>query len=425
MLLQFTVKNFKSFKKEVVLSLEPSVDKEHPENYSVIGKDKCLNVISIFGANASGKSNLFAALTAAILLVRRSNTRQIGEPLLEIVPYKFDPESIVAPSSFEFVFYAEGTKYVYGFSATRQAIIREYLYSYLTSKPSLIFERTDTDTYRFTSQAIKKELSPVTQRNAPNKLFLATATAWNCEATKNPFLWIGAGINTYSTDFDHLIRQTPIMYENDSDGTLRHFTNQLLKEADINIDDYRFKTEEVSKEQFLGQFPPELWNLLSTIPAEKNKRIKIDTIHSITRNGQTTQHLLDFEEESQGTKNLFLFSPVLKRAFETGETLCIDEFDSSLHPLLVKYLVSLFNDPIVNKAGAQLIVSSHAMVLMSLSIFRRDQIFFIEKDKDEGISDLYSLDEFSPRKNEDVRKAYLIGRYGSIPNIVQEAELWQ
>ena len=116
MLLQFSVENFKSFKSNVVLSLEASSDKELSNNVTTIKKDRCLNTVAIFGANAAGKSNIFSALTAAIMLIRRSNTRQVTEPLMEIVPYKFDACSMTKPTSFEFVFYAENTKYVYGFA---------------------------------------------------------------------------------------------------------------------------------------------------------------------------------------------------------------------------------------------------------------------------------------------------------------------
>ena len=117
------------------------------------------------------------------------------------------------------------------------------------------------------------------------------------------------------------------------------------------------------------------------------------------------------------TANLFFFAPIIKRAFETGETLCIDEFDESLHPLLVHYLVGLFIDPEVNKKNAQLIVSTHTSGLLNLKALRRDQIYFVEKDRFTGCSTLYSLDEFSPRTREDIQKAYLLGRYGSIPNL--------
>ena len=425
MLLQFSVKNFKSFKDMAVLSMEPSADKELPDNLTLIEKNRCLNTIAIFGANAAGKSNVFTALTAAILLVRRSNSRQVIDPLLEIIPFKFDEESIRKPTTFEFVFIAEGKKYVYGFSATQKAVQREYLYVFNSAKASTIFERTDVNTYKFTSPALKRELQPLTERNTENKLFLATATAWNCEATRIPYLWFETKINTYSIDSDQLISQTAPMFDNDADNSLRKFTNMILHEADINIDDFNIEFKDISQEQFLQQVPQELRGLISTIPAAMNKVVKIETVHSIVDDGTTKQYNLSLMEESQGTRNLFLFSPVLKRAFETGETLCIDEFDASLHPMLVRYLFSLFNNPDINKAHAQLIVSSHSLVLMSLKNLRRDQIYFVEKDRKTGKAELYSLDEFSPRKEEDVRKAYMLGRYGSIPDIPEEAHLWE
>ena len=425
MLLQFSVNNFKSFKDMAVLSMEPSADKELPGNLTLIGKNRCLNTIAIFGANAAGKSNVFTALTAAILLVRRSNSRQVIDPLLEIIPFKFDEESILKPTTFEFVFIAEGKKYVYGFSATQKAVQREYLYVFNSAKASTIFERTDVNTYKFTSPALKRELQPLTERNTENKLFLATATAWNCEATRIPYLWFETKINTYSIDSDQLISQTAPMFDNDADNSLRKFTNMILHEADINIDDFNIEFKDISQEQFLQQVPQELRGLISTIPAAMNKAVKIETVHSIVDDGIAKQYNLSLMEESQGTRNLFLFSPVLKRAFETGETLCIDEFDASLHPMLVRYLFSLFNNPDINKAHAQLIVSSHSLVLMSLKNLRRDQIYFVEKDRKTGKSELYSLDEFSPRKEENVRKAYMLGRYGSIPDIPEEAHLWE
>ena len=425
MLLHFSIENFKSFKDMAVLSMEPSADKELPDNLTLIEKNRCLNTIAIFGANAAGKSNVFTALTAAILLVRRSNSRQVIDPLLEIIPFKFDEESIRKPTTFEFVFIAEGKKYVYGFSATQKAVQREYLYVFNSAKASTIFERTDVNTYKFTSPALKRELQPLTERNTENKLFLATATAWNCEATRIPYLWFETKINTYSIDSDQLISQTAPMFDNDADNSLRKFTNMILHEADINIDDFNIEFKDISQEQFLQQVPQELRGLISTIPAAMNKAVKIETVHSIVDDGIAKQYNLSLMEESQGTRNLFLFSPVLKRAFETGETLCIDEFDASLHPMLVRYLFSLFNNPDINKAHAQLIVSSHSLVLMSLKNLRRDQIYFVEKDRKTGKSELYSLDEFSPRKEEDVRKAYMLGRYGSIPDIPEEAHLWE
>lgn len=112
-----------------------------------------------------------------------------------------------------------------------------------------------------------------------------------------------------------------------------------------------------------------------------------------------------------------MMSPILKQAFEEGRILCIDEFDSSLHPLLVLYLVGLFHDPEVNKKNAQLILSSHTTELLSSRVMRSDQIYFVEKDQSTGASELYSLDEFIPGASKDIRKAYLLGRYGAVPRI--------
>lgn len=419
MLLQFSVENFKSFRNQTVLSLEPSSDKEHPNNVTSIGKDRCLNSVAIFGANAAGKSNLFFALTAAIMTIRKSNTIQVGEVLSYIIPYRFTQNYVETPSSFEFVFIAEGKKYVYGFSATRKAVTREYLYVYNSAKASTIFERTSSNEFHYTTPAFKREFKPIEERNTDNKLFLATATMWNCESTKIPFLWFQQRINTYLINPEQLLNRVAPMFEADEDDSLRNFTNTILHEADISIDNYEFKSEELP----VAQLPQPLRDFFSTLPVVSNKSFRIETIHMIDNGNETQQYRLGLEEESRGTASLFVFSPILKKALDTGETLCIDEFDASMHPLLVTYLFGLFNDPQINKNHAQLIISSHAIVLLSLKNLRRDQIYFVEKDRKTGISELYSLDEFSPRKQEDIRKAYLIGRYGSVPNIMENPVL--
>lgn len=415
MLLQFSVENFKSFKNKTILSLEASTDSEHKNNYSLIGKDKCLKVISMFGANAAGKSNIFQALTVSILLVRNSNQRQIGEIMSSIVPYKFDMETQNNPTSFEFIFIVDATKYVYGFSATQHKIFTEYLYVYKTAKASVIFERDENkeEIYKFTNPKLKKELLPLTKMNTENKLFLATATAWNCEETRIPFTWFQTSINVYTSNYRNF-NQIGYMLENDSDHSLHNFIHKVLKEADINIYDFEFESRELKKEQL----PENMQEMFSQNTNFNLKQFKINTTHQIKKaDGNIEYHSLNINQESIGTQNLFYMSPIIKQAFDTGETICIDEFDNSLHPMIVLYLIRLFNNPEINKANAQLVISTHTMDLLDLKILRRDQIYFVEKDNNTGISELYSLDEFSPRTREDIRKAYLLGRYGSIPNV--------
>ena len=418
MLLQFQVENFKSIKDLGVLSMEASADKEHPENVVTFGKDKVLRTAAIFGANAAGKSNLFMAITAAIMMVRRSNLRQIGEPLLDIVPFKFDTETVALPTKFEFVFRTNGIKYVYGFSATNQKIIDEYLYVYKTAKPTTVFERTNTDQYRYFSVAAKKELKPIEIRNTENKLFLATAGAWNSELVKEPLSWFMTRIDTYSTDFTTLFNQAIPFFDADHDGSLKQFTSRLMHEADIQIDDYIFESKDISKENYMKMIPPVLEGLFPTTAEFQPKEVSVKTVHRVYVDEKVNGlFALLLNEESEGTKNLFALSPVLKDAFEKGRVICVDELDTSLHPALVTFLVGLFNNPEINKANAQLIFSTHSTEILSLKEMRRDQFYFVEKDRNTGASQIYSLDEFSPRIGEDIRKAYLVGRYGAVPDI--------
>ncbi|MFA6934984.1 MAG: ATP-binding protein [Sphaerochaetaceae bacterium] len=415
MLLQFKVENYKSIKEEAVLSLEASADKEHLENTIKEGKANVLKSIAIFGANASGKSNLFLALTAALLTIRESNLLQVDAPLRHIVPFKFDSKCLASPTAFELVFIAGGQKYVYGFSATRARIMSEYLYVYKSAKPTSVFKRK-ADEYEFTTEYIR-QFKPVVERNASNKLFLATATAWNCEETKTPLLWLTSGINTYSNDYAEVLNVTGQMFEYDDDSSLKRFTTAFLHEADINISDYSLETSESSPAQIQKAISDGFQGIFSGFPVERMKEYRIKTMHEVDESGAKTRYSLDFGEESQGTRSLFLLSPIVKRAFETGEVLFIDEFDASLHPLLVKYIVGLFHDKNINKANAQLVISSHTTELLDLNELRRDQVYFMDKDRDTGASQLYSLDEFSERKGSDIRKAYLLGRYDAVPSI--------
>lgn len=425
MLLQFSVENFRSFKERTVLSLEASSDKTLPENIVEFRKDRILKVATVFGANAAGKSNIFLALTAAILAVRVSNVIQVGEENLTIIPFLFDKESSKKPTSFEFVFIAEGKKYVYGFSATKLKIYTEYLYVYNSTRPTTIFERDESakEVYTFTNMAHKARLKPLTERNTENKLFLATATAWNAEETKIPMMWFSNAINTYNTNQENILNLAGSMFDADEDDSLRRFTNNILKEADINICDYEFESREVP----MGYIPiPAVVAKRTGTKAEiKGKEYEITAKHLIEdEKGNKDTYSLDMYFESLGTQQLFFMSPILKRAFETGETICIDEFDKSIHPTLVCYLVGLFNNPEVNKNNAQLIISTHTMSLLNLKELRRDQIYFVEKNQKTGVSELYSLDEFSPRTSENAEKAYLLGRYGSIPTVGMGDSLW-
>lgn len=417
MLLQFTVSNFGSIKNEVLFSLIPSVDKSHPENLIVSGKHKANAITAIYGANASGKSTLFKAMTNAIIYIRTSNLYQIGQSI-PVVPYKFCDNPENNPTKFEFSFIAEdGRKYIYGFSATVKTVLEEYLYCYKSAKASMVFERKG-DAYEF-SRGDKAALFPLTRMNTSNKLFLSTATVWNAAQTIIPFKWFAEKIDT-QTSLDNLAAQALEEYRaHKEDNT--DFVIKLMKQADINITDVTVETKEITPQTIGGMSFDGVVINNQIIKPQTNYQVEIITGHSITdESGITRKFELSLNEESMGSIQLFYFAPFLKRTLETGKVLMIDEIDRSLHPFIVKFLINVFRNKEMNQHGAQLIFTTHETTILSLDTFRRDEVYFTEKNHETGITDLYALDDFAVRKDENIEKGYLLGRYGAIPFLQTE-----
>lgn len=414
MLVQFLVENYGPIKKECILSMEPSADKEHPENVNIDGNHTTLNLAAIYGANASGKTFLFRAITSGINIIRSSNARQVNDRL-PVVPYLFDEVTRMQPTHLEYTFIAsDHRKYIYGFMATQTEITEEYLYCYYSAKRSMIFERKG-ENYRY-SRRDKAELQPTEKMNTPNKLLLATATAWNATCTLPAFRWFAEGIDTFTND-ENMLSHVLDKYSEDT-KTYVDFTKEMLRQADINISDIFIESKK-SKES--GQLINGLIVDGRLIQPEETYEVSVQTGHTVTTEDNQVKHfLLPFEAESLGTKQLFYLAPLFKDALEKGTTLVIDEIDRSMHPFIVKYLVNMFRNKNVNAKNAQLIFTTHATTLLTLSTFRRDQIWFTEKNNETGVTDLYSLDDYSVKKTENIEKGYLIGRYGAIPYLQTE-----
>ena len=421
MLVEFSVKNFMSIKNEITFSMVAGTGDENKDNIIENKKYKegYLKSTAIYGANASGKSNFIKALGSAIMMVRKSNSRNLNELLVEMKPFKFDSKTVNEPCEFKFVFIKNDVKYIYGFSADINKVYTEYLYQYLSAKPSLIFEREDTNNYNFT-QAEQSKLKEIALKNTENKLFLSTSAAWNYDKTKDAYMWFADNIDTF-TDYASIAGVAFSMYEDDKNGELKKFTINLLNQADILIKDYDFEAKETEISDAIA-----LRNMMAHNENLVYKNVKISTTHEIeAEKGNKTNYLLDFRDESLGTQNIFYFSPALKETIEEGKVMIIDEIDKSLHPLLVEFIIKLFHDKNINKNGAQLIFNTHDTNLLSLENFRRDQIWFTEKEPKSGATDLYPLDDFSVRKSENVRKGYLNGRYGAIPFLSTGDDLWK
>lgn len=418
MLIEFSVKNFLSFKNKVTLSMEKGNGNENLDNVVSINNVDLLKTAAIYGANASGKSNLIKALTFAILFIRNSNNSTVGMRLPIIHSFMFDVFTMANPSEFEFDFISNNIRYKYAFSADATKVYTESLDAYYTQKPTNIFTRTNTNKYTF-PKAEESKLKSIESKNTENKLFLSTATNWNYEKTKDAYLWFVNCIDTYNS-FDSISKEVLIDYSNN--GELKSFTLNLLKEFDIFIKDLNVTYEEKEMDtNMINMFNPPSAKAVRT-PMISN--VKIELIHEVVdKNNNTFNIGMGLESESEGTRILFFLAPFLKYAFEENKVIVIDELEKSLHPSIVEYIIKMFNNKKINKSNSQLIFTTHATNLLSLELFRRDQIWFTEKDPKTAASDLYPLDSFSVRKDENIQKGYINGRYGAIP-FIRDIDLW-
>ena len=425
MLIQFSVTNFLSFRDETILSLSTNKDNSHSENLLSYKNERILPSVAIYGANAAGKSNLHKALTAAIIMIRNSNNLQVDQPLM-VTPFLLDNKSRFDKTKFDFIYTYNDVKYEYGFVLDSNHVWEEYLYEYKSSKPSLIFERSEINKYKFTTKT-KSQLSQIVDKNTSNKLFLATATSWNSDLTKDAYMWFATMIDTYdSQNLEGLMYTEFDRHQNNNDSSLNKFMLHLLQKVDINISNFNYESIKREVNQLPFELPPELQGLMNPIPSAKKvlEQRRIITSHQVVENGEKKEYPLNYFDESNGTKRLFTYGPVLKNALENGRTIIIDEIDNALHPAMTKSLIEMFQNPNINKNNAQLIFNTHEISLLDLNLFRRDQIYFVEKNNKTGVSDLYSLDEFSPRKSENIQKRYLQGRYGAMPVVNLEDIEW-
>lgn len=410
MILEFSIANFMSFKEKVTFSMLGNSSNGLDDNYVMSNGKKILKTVSIYGANASGKTNLFKVLTMVIFMLRSSNSNDINAKL-PIVPFKFDKDSISSPSEFEIKFVVDDIRYVYGFIADENSIYEEYLYYYPNGRETKIFDRTNINDYSF-SQKDEKILNDIAMKNAANKFFIATATNWNFEKTRIPYKFLSVDINTFN-DLGGLRELALKEYLRNGDK-LKTFAIDFLKKADFNIEDYKVIETDIP-DDVMASIP----DFIKIGMKEKPK------VFTVLFRHVDSDIELSYEEESMGTQTIFCFIPFIMDALNNKRVIVVDELDKSLHPYLVEMIVQMFNDPDINKNGAQLIFNTHDTNLLKLNILRRDQIWFAEKDSVTGVSDLYPLSDFSVRKTENVEKGYMLGRYGAVPFIKNDFILWE
>jgi len=421
MLIEFSVGNYLSFKDKVTLSMVASSDKSMPENVIESAQGTKLNLLksaAIYGPNASGKSNFIKAISFMRWLINNSARGQVGDKI-DVIPFKLDEAFDNKPSEFEITFLKDSTRYTYGFIADKKCIHEEWLYGYPKSSPRLLFERNLNKKEQFKFgyywEGEKKILAKRTRENA---LFISVAAQLNNKLAKSILDWVSKhllGVSPFPTISSEQL--FTVMYSH-KDPKFKQLVDTFLKNADVGIK--YFKTKEISlfeTKEWL-ETPEEVKNrILKGIPeGEKPGSIDFDFIHKgLDTKREEVEVIFKVIEESDGTQKIFSLAGPWIFVLEKGLTLIADELDVRLHPQLTTWLVSMFHDKNINKKGAQLIFATHDSGLLDQKLFRRDQIWFTEKNPN-GATELYSLwDIKKPRKEENIRKGYLAGRYGAIP----------
>ncbi len=420
MLLEFRVKNFRSYQDEQTLSMLASSDDSHPSNVSQVGGEedgRYINSAIIYGANASGKSNLIIAISLLKNLVVLSHQHQKGM-LLNHHPFRFDQKCIDRPTVFDIRFKKAGILYDYHLAFTSKEIVEESLHSSPNNRRAMIFGRKG-QTFEFRKDKMEQEI--ISRRTLENTLYLSTSVQFNYQGTTPAFEWFRDDLLVLDTTSQDQLLDKVI----DRMNRNKRFKNDLLKAlriADLGIVGVSGKVKDVPLREMEGRLPPQLIGAMTILGTPVRER-SLKFTHIVMMEGKEERFDLEDLNESEGTRKLFsVIGPIID-TLSTGGTMVIDELDTKLHHDISKWIVGLFHDPKQNKKGAQLIFNTHDLNLLDQSLFRRDQIWFTEKDADHGCTSLYSLVEFHERKDRDILKAYTQGRYGAIPYISSEKVL--
>jgi AAA15 family ATPase/GTPase len=395
MLCQFTVKNFKSIRDEVTFDMQAAAISEHEDR---IIKDKdgesYLPVSAVYGPNGGGKSNVLEALHSLVLKVLRplyatsdNEEAAIKMKKLEIEPFVFAKDTVNKPTEFELFFRTDLSEYRYELTIRKDVVEYERLdrVKLETGRRSALFERDENETVlkgAFAKLKISDELSDT----LPLLSYIGITYRKN-EVVKDVLDWFDKKVDflNYGNPIQEMRMVTAKSEE------VKRLMLQMIQEMDLDIIDFRIEEKE-------------------------NHRIEVFTKHVVDE----YEAELNLLEESSGTRKLFGLLPLVAKSLLEGTTLVIDELDAKIHPVLLKYIIMMFNNMEVNKKRAQLIFTSHDLSTMNSEVFRRDEIWFVAKGNRQN-SKLYSLVEFKNEKGESVRKdakfdkQYLEGKYGADP----------
>lgn len=427
MLIEFQVENFGSIRERQVLSLVASKPvKEHLETNSfqptlmdAKGHLRLLHSAVVYGANAAGKSNLVRGLFRMQQFVLSSDVggalgqgvpEQPNLPKVPMpwVPFKLDEAWREKPSRFEATFLIEGVRYQYGFALDRSGVREEWLVAYPKGRPQTLFERGETQADGwYLNRALGAKTKDLVSRTRKDALFLSVGTRWNHPVLCRIHDWFRLRLKW----IDNQVPWDYTILRMESDKEFKDQLLAFLRLADLDIVDIQVEKAQAQQSQV---------DFAQRKAVFSNGEIMEPRfLHKLSSGeGSIPFHPV---EESLGTlKYLTLAGPWLD-VLANGYTLLMDEFETHLHPLLVRKLVEIFHSQKHNPKNAQLVFTTHLPMLMDTDLMRRDQVWFVEKSI-EGATTLYPLTDFSPRKQEAIQKGYLSGRYGAIPVLGEETD---
>jgi len=422
MLIRFSISNFCSINSEQEFSMVAAPIKEKNEacneNITTINDDiDLLKSAVVYGANGSGKSNFLKAFQFFKSLIQVSVILPPNQ-VINLHPFLLNNESQKQNSSFEISFFFKNKIFRYGYEINPSSIIEEWLYV-KEKRETLIFYRKDdaidiNQQYPIFDELYSKKMI----RN--NALLLSLAAQFNDETAKTILEWLGSMSSISGLDDQLYLNYT---LEKLNNPEILEQIISLLQVADMGITN--LKVTEQDGEQVSFSIKANNPNL--SLQRQKSKVKNLNSIKQIlNKDGEIVNSIeMPFETfESEGTKKFFhLLGPVLD-TLQKGNVLIIDELDTKLHPLLTQRIVKLFNSNATNPHNAQLIFATHDTNLLNAKVFRRDQIWFTEKDK-LGATQLYSLTDFKPRNDEQLEKNYIAGKYGAIPYLGDFDELFE
>jgi uncharacterized protein len=422
MLVEVRITNFRSFKDEQVFSLVADTGTEHERTHTIAATEKgfrpLLRSAAIYGANSAGKTNILRALLFVKELVMGSANSLPGAPI-QFTPYAFEKKYRSSISKFEITFIERGVRYEYAVSVDAERIHFERLIEYPEGKPRQLFLREYLSDGKYfwdlNKNYLKGSKTNWRDNTKPNSLFLSVAVLNNSQQLLPAFEWFQKRLVVIAGN----TKMNPVltMQMLDTDPTAKARVLAFLREADPGITDLKIERQTVPP----GAVVFASRNvLLERAQSGETRTAKASFLHSGGRSKDQLE--LTSEDESGGALALFESAGAWLNVLSNGEVLLFDEMDSSLHPFLVHFLVQQFHSPKRHAMNAQLVFTTHNSFLLNQDIFRRDQIWFVEKQFS-GESRLYPLTRFMPRKDtENIQKWYFQGRYGALP-ILEEYDL--